>query len=215
MELYFQEHSNNGRPVALFDLDETLGDMVTNMIHHVNVNHGTSLVYSEIRSLVDFSSVLNTDFKGWLDLINRVSMEDLFEFYPNVRHFLNGVASGALLGTPFDIAIVTSRGNYWRNSVGLTIKSLEDNLIPYHSLAVLDFHTDKIAWAQEVFGDRLSHVFEDSPSNLKKAFDAGLTTYKNITPYNKDVKTHGFIDVPNGRAVLYDEFNQDSRHGLA
>ena len=190
MELYFTGHSDD-KSVALFDLDESLGAVLPNLMRVTNEHYGTKLVYEDVTDFVHFSEVVGVPKEEILALFNSHGLDKLFHWYENAGEFVLRVRNGYVFDEQCHIALVTSRGNFWKNSVGHTLKQINSNLIPYDSIAILDFHMDKIEWAKETYGDRLRYVFEDAPKALHNSFTSGIKTFKNVTPYNGHCQTHG------------------------
>jgi len=202
MELYFTGY-NGELPVALFDLDETLGSILPQLISVVNEKYNACLVYEDITDLICFEEILNIPRPIILAEFNRVGLLRMFNWYEEAREFVLRVRNGYVFDERCHIAIVTSRGNYWENSVYHTIKQIERNLIPNDSIAILDFHMDKIDWAKATFGSNLKYVFEDSPKALTDSFNSDILTFKSVTPYNRHIRTHGEFCASKNTFTLY------------
>ena len=181
--------------VAVLDMDDCLGSMAINIIEEVNKRYGTSRTidslakYQALHLLIPES--VDDRETAMRNLLDEVGCFDLFKWYPKVGEFIGRVRDGSIDGVPVQVALITSRGYFWKSAVSDTMRHLLQLAVDIDHIHVIDYSACKVEHAIGAFGSNLHYIVEDNPSTLKRAYDRGVTTFKVEMPYNEDVVSSG------------------------
>lgn len=201
--IYYRKQNHQALPVAVIDIDDTLGEVHELVLNWARVFYNDATLEFDLEDY-SFKTLLETLEIGLdqfhLDLKHSNLIGD-FTFFEKTNLLLTGLTDGTLVGQRHHVALVTKRKHFWVNAFDTTLHQLLKQDIHFDELVVMPFLECKIDFAQEAYGDLLSMIIEDSVPAIVKSISRGIRTYIVEQPYTVNLSSPNRVCVQSGYII--------------